>query len=248
MLYSVVFLAAAMNGFLILLFIKYKQGKLIRNPFKTILIKEGSILFYAFFRWKRKKNKPAESFCLHKNSGYFFLFLALLHEQVIEMVIFHIYLHHEDPAFAYIFTALHLYSILYMLGDYNWMRNSPVRLNHNRVEMKIGARRELVFNLEDIATIDKASIQYRKSGEMIHEKQVFHATGFPRILTLIFGMSDPLKYEIVFHEPQQAIGYFGTKKTVTKALLYLDQSDGLVRLLQTQRAGLGNKAGGTSVS
>jgi hypothetical protein len=50
-------------------------------------------------------------------------------------------------------------------------------------------------------------------------------------LTRIFGMSDPLKYEIIFKEPVKAIGYFGLKKKVKKALIYIDQADELIEYI-----------------
>ncbi|MTH55415.1 hypothetical protein GKZ89_18645 [Bacillus mangrovi] len=200
-----------------------------QHPVRTILVKECKILYYAFFRWKWKER--GEQIPLHKNSAYFFLFLALLHEQIIEMIIFHIYLKSEEPSIANIFTALHLYSILYLIGDYNWVRNSPIRVEGERIEMKIGARRELVFCTDDIERIQKTSIRYGKNGGMIHEKHVFHATAFPRVLTHIFGISAEVKYEIIFKEPLFAAGYFGTKKQVKKAFLYLEQSENLAEFL-----------------
>jgi membrane protease YdiL (CAAX protease family) len=200
------------------------------NPFFTIFKKEVKILYYAFFKWK----KPNSRFLLHQNSSYFWLFLALMHEQLIEMVFLHIYMKQEDPALANIVTALHIYSVFYIMGDYNWVRNSPVLVKNNRVHVRIGARRELHFHLKDIAHFRKASIQYNKSGGMIHEKGVFHVTAFPRVLTRIFGMSDELQYEIIFKTPLQSKGYFGQRKEVNKALLYIDQSDELIEFLKNE--------------
>ncbi|MED1865316.1 hypothetical protein P4V41_17760 [Fictibacillus nanhaiensis] len=173
-----------------------------------------------------------DSYSFHKNSSYFFLFLALIHEQIIEMIVFHIYLKKEEPNIALIMLALHIYSVIYMLGDYNLMRNSPIRIIKEKVVMNIGARRSLYFNLSEIDYIKPASIKYNKSGGIINEKEVFHATAFPRILTIIFGISDELKYEIIFKKPVNARGYFGQKQKTNKVLLYMDNSSEFVNEIQ----------------
>ncbi|WP_456274572.1 CPBP family intramembrane glutamic endopeptidase [Bacillus sp. AK031] len=229
---KLVVIAALFEGFMIFLFIRYKQGQIDENPLVTVFQKEWKLLYYAFFKWKQNKTPSTGSFPLQKNTSYFWLFIALLHEQVIEMAAFHIWLRKEDPAFAYAFTGLHLYSIFYLLGDYNWVRNTPVTLADNRLKMKIGARRELNVHLKDIDRMEKAELKYDSKGGIIHPKDVFHVTAFPRIWTRIFGMSDPLQYEIVFKEPVKAKGYFGLKKKVSKALIYIDQADELIESIR----------------
>ncbi|TYS16643.1 hypothetical protein FZC78_11680 [Rossellomorea vietnamensis] len=231
---SIVLLITAAEIFAVVLFVKKRRGDIEGNPFITLIKKEWLLLFYAFFWWRRKgKEKPGvQTFAYHKGSLYFWLFLALLHEQVIEGIVFHIYLKEVDPLRANILLVLHVYSILYMLGDYNLVRNSPIEIIKNKVRMKIGARRELTFHVKDIKVIQPAKVQYHKSGGMVHEKKVFHAGALPRVLTRIFGVTDELKYEIIFKNPIYARGYFGQKKEVTKALIYMDQPEPFVEALE----------------
>jgi hypothetical protein len=102
--------------------------------------------------------------------------------------------------------------------------------------MKIGARRELSFHIRDIKVIQKAKLKHDKNGSIIHEQEVFHVTAFPRILTMLFGISDEIKHEIIFIEPITYKGYFGLKKQVTKVLLYIEESEDLVNMLETKVA------------
>lgn len=230
MMISLILLLTTLEIFIVYLFIRYKQGKIEKNPFITIFLKEWKILFYAFFRWRIKDNN--KEYSLHKNSNYFWLFIALLHEQVIEMIVFHIYLKKVDPSYANIMSALHIYSIIYMIGDYNWVRNTPIRIINNKVEIKIGARRELSFHISDIDSVQKAQLTYTDKGGIIHEKGVFHATSFPRLLTRIFGITDELRHEIIFNKPISYTGYFGLKKQVNKVLVYIQDSDRLAATLE----------------
>ncbi|MFE8700103.1 CPBP family intramembrane glutamic endopeptidase [Cytobacillus sp. FJAT-54145] len=233
---TIITLIVLLEGFIIYLFIKYKQGKIDENPLRSITNKEWKMIYYAFFKWKKRELPDGvDSFSIHKNSNYFWLFIALLHEQVLEAIFFHFWFKQDYPSIAYIMTGLHVYSILYMLGDYNWVRNTPVVVKKNFVTMQVGARRKLSFHIRNIQTIQKATIKYDKSGGIIHERDVFHLTALPRLFTRIFGISDELKYEIIFENPLEATGYFGTKKKVTKAFIYLDEADQFVDLLNDRK-------------
>jgi len=229
---SLIVLLTSLEIFIVYLFVKFKQGKIDNNPIIIILAKEWKILYYAFFCWKREKVNSDILFQLDKNSTYFWLFIALMHEQVIELIVFHIYFKKVDPSYTYIISGLHIYSIFYIMGDYNWVRNTPIRISGNMIEMKIGARRELSFNISDIKSIQKSKLKYDSSGGIIHEKAVFHVTAFPRVLTKLFGITDELKHEIIFNKPIYYKGYFGLKKQVSKALIYIEESNDFVSILE----------------
>ncbi|WNF23548.1 hypothetical protein [Mesobacillus jeotgali] len=226
-----IILVVLLEGFLVHLFLLYRKGKITENPLLLIYKKEMMILFYAFFKWKIP-SRNSETFYYHKKSNYFWLYLALVHEQVIEMIVFHIYLKKEAPEIALVMLLLHIYSVFYIMGDYNLLRNTPILLKKNAVHIQIGARRRLSFSLNEIETIQPAKLKYNNSGGIIHERGVFHATAFPRALTRIFGMSDEAKYEIVFKEPLIARGYFGQEKEVQKVLFYIDQPDEFADLIK----------------
>lgn len=236
LLISIVIIIILFESLLIYLFLMYKKGNIDQNPLLLLIKKEWNILYHALFKWRTKKHMMIQndSYLFHKNSNYFYLFLALIHEQIIEMIVFHIYLKKEEPDIALIMLVLHIYSVIYMLGDYNLLRNTPFRITKDKVVMKIGARRSLYFDLSQIDYIQPASIKYNKSGSIINEKKVFHATAFPRILTIIFGISDELKYEIVFKDPVHARGYFGQKEEINRVHLYFDHAGDFVESLQNR--------------
>ncbi|WLR54452.1 hypothetical protein LC048_18755 [Mesobacillus subterraneus] len=173
-----VILVVLLEGFLVHLFLLYRKGKITENPLLLIYKKELKILFYAFFKWKIPSRNP-ETFYYHKNSSYFWLYLALIHEQVIEMIVFHIYLRKEEPEIALAMLLLHIYSVFYIMGDYNLLRNTPIIVKKDAIHIKIGVRRELNFSFGDIDKIQPAKLKYNNSGGIIHEKGVFHATAFP---------------------------------------------------------------------
>ncbi|MGM0845662.1 MAG: hypothetical protein ACQEUT_11845 [Bacillota bacterium] len=233
---SIAILITLVEVLAVVLFIKYRRGDIEENPFILLFKKEWLLLYYAIFRWKQNEREVpgVQRFHYHKGSLYFWLYIALLHQQVIEGAVFHIYLKDVDPLRANILLILHVYSFLYILGDYNYVRNSPIEIFKDKVRMRIGARRELTFHVRDIDMIQPAKTSYYKSGGMIHQKNVFHAGALPRVLTRIFGVTDELKYEIIFKRPLYAKGYFGQKKEVTKALIYMDTPEAFIEALESE--------------
>lgn len=222
------------EGFMVYLLFKYKQGKIEKNPLLMLPKKESKFIYYAFFKWKLKNQASNErtTFSLNMNTNYFWFYIALLHEQIIEMVIFHFYFKSVEPSLAYIISALHIYSILYIIGDYNWVRNTPICVKERDIHIKVGGRREIFFTVDDIQLIQPAKLKINNHGGIIHEKDVFHATAFPRALTRTFGISDELKHEIIFNKPIYYTSYFGVKKQANTVFSYIEDSGQLVNLLE----------------
>lgn len=203
------------------------------NKLNSSIKRESLILKYAFFHWKlSKQSHSGTAFTYHKKTAYFWFFLVLLHEQFIEGIFFHFWLKKEDPTVALIVTAVHVYSVLYILGDYNLLRNSPIQVIKNRVVMSMGARRSLEFQVSDIESINPVIVRMDHTGATIQEKNVFHATAFPRVFTKIFGIGDDAKYEIVFKNELVSKGYFGKMKPIKKVFLSIDEPEELVQLLR----------------
>ena len=47
------------------------------------------VFYYAFFKWGAvKENRNQITFTYHKKSQYLFIFLALIHEQILECIAF----------------------------------------------------------------------------------------------------------------------------------------------------------------
>ncbi|KIL51330.1 hypothetical protein KP77_08420 [Jeotgalibacillus alimentarius] len=231
---SLIIFAVLLEAALVVWVVLHRQGKLRGNPLITLFKKEWLILFYAFFKWNKPKYR-ANEFTYHKQSAYFWFFLALVHEQLLEMFIFHYYLKILYPETVWIMTGLHIYSVFYLMGDYNVLRHRPVTVKNGNVHMRIGLRRELSFGVHQVASFEPTGIQYNKQGGIIHPSNVFHATAFPRVLTRVFGAGDDPSYAVKFKTPLVATGYFGRKFEVSEAWLYLDEPERFIETVQREQ-------------
>ncbi|PWV98434.1 hypothetical protein DFQ01_11869 [Paenibacillus cellulosilyticus] len=188
------------------------------------------VFYHVFFRWGRpKENREEHVFTYHRRSMYVFLFLAILHEQVLEMVAFHYLFVQKLPATILTCThVIHLYTILYMIGDYNLVRRGRVRLEDRQITINVGLRQSIQFNLDQIRDI-------RLVGG-VHKFETSSSTmrvaATPRWFRSMIGVEDTITCEIVLDQPVDRIGLLGTKKRVSHIQLSLDDPSSFAQAVQ----------------
>ncbi len=229
------FLAAMLLGKIPVLYQHYKTQKeinyffpaAIRTALKTtfgqkkvidILVYDFTIFYYGFFAWKKKwvDSAHACSFTIHRNSGYFGLFIMLVHAMVIEVIGVHFLIaHFWSPTAAWIFTALDVYALLLIIADYQAVRLSPIVIKDGALFAQVGIRREIVVDLKKIKSI-QPTITGKK--ERAREKDSFAIT-LPNLFE-----EDP-QFEIVLTEPALAYLPFGFKREMTKLYVTVDDKE-----------------------
>ncbi|WP_449539252.1 hypothetical protein [Ferdinandcohnia sp. Marseille-Q9671] len=183
-----------------------------------ILVFDFSIFYYAFFVWKKKweRENDENTFTIHKNSGYFGLFIMLVHAMVIEVIGVHFLIaHFWSPVAAWIFTIFDVYALLWIIADYHAIRLSPIVLSNNKLFAQVGIRREIQVDLENIKSITPTQTD-KKVRNM--EKESFAIT-LPD-----FFEEDP-QFEIELKQPTIATLPFGKKKKITKLYVTVDNKD-----------------------
>ncbi|MEH7222727.1 hypothetical protein V7112_02845 [Bacillus sp. JJ1566] len=191
----------------------FGQKKLI-----DILVYDFSIFYYGFFAWKKKwvDRTHTRSFTIHINSGYFGLFIMLVHAMVIEVIGVHFLIaHFWSPTAAWIFTALDLYALLWIIADYHAVRLSPIVIKDDKLFAQVGIRREIEVDLKTIKSI-QPTITGKK--ERARENHSFAIT-LPNLFE-----EDP-QFEIELTEPVLASLPFGMKKEMTKLYVTVDDKE-----------------------
>lgn len=186
------------------------------------LVYDFSIFYYGFFSWKKKwkDRTDTQTFTIHTNSGYFGLFIMLVHVMVIEVIGVHFLIaHFWSPTAAWIFTALDLYALLWIIADYQAVRLSPLVIKDGTLFAQVGIKREIVVDLTSIKSI-KPTITGKKERE--REKDSFAVT-LPN-----FFDEDP-QFEIELTEPALAYLPFGFKKEMTKLYITVDDKEAFLQ-------------------
>ncbi|WCN39625.1 hypothetical protein [Aneurinibacillus uraniidurans] len=182
---------------------------------------EVQMWYYALFAWRERKETRGENqtFSFHKNSVYWGLFLMFLHEQILEGAGLHFVLHRTSPFWAWIVTALHVYTVIWLIGDYKAIRHSRFCLIDEKLELRVGFRKSVTVELSNIAYIGSVKTSLE---QMSIETDAFHAEACPR-LAPDMGLADEPQFEIELHEPVLSGGLFGRKQLIRKLYIRVDE-------------------------
>ncbi|WP_010283586.1 hypothetical protein [Bacillus timonensis] len=183
-----------------------------------ILVYDFTIFYYGFFAWKKKwvDREHTRAFSIHKNSGYFGLFLMLVHAMVIEVIGVHFLIaHFWSPTAAWFFTALDLYALLWIIADYHAIRLSPIVVKDDKLFAQVGIRREIVVDLNTIKSLQPTTTDKKERSK---EKHSF-------AITLPDFFEENPQYEIELNEPTLAYFPFGIKKEMTKLYITVDDKE-----------------------
>lgn len=177
-------------------------------------------VFWALIPWvaRRNDNTDEQTFTFHKKSNYLFILLVVLHEQILEAIAFHFLLHDILPARnVLVLQIIHVYGILYMIGDYNLLRRSRVKINDKKVIIDVALRRCIEFNISNIQEVVVSNNEKVKRAS-----NRFLVTASPQLLKALIGLEDKINCQIVLKKPVQATGFLGLSRKVQYIDLAID--------------------------
>lgn len=176
-----------------------------RGVFANVFATEISVFHYALLGWdNRTESSESESFTYHKESGYYAFFGVILFALVVETAIFHLLLIQWSAVAAWILTGLSIYSLFFVLGDFNAIKKRPMYLTENGLMVRVGLRWRVFIPFEEIASVELR----------IPDKEQEEFANF-----IVAGEANTvieLKSEVT------AKGLYGMKKTFTTLALNMD--------------------------
>ncbi len=168
---------------------------------------ELGILRYALFSWR---DEPEErGFTVHQRSGWGSIVACFITLLVFESIGMHLLVLHWSTKAAWIVTALDIYGMLWLAGDYHALRLRPSFSRDGILHVRYGMRWSLDTPLANIASIDepRGENDWKRKG------------------VLKMAMLDAPTVMVRLHEPVIAAGLAGIRKTVdTIAILPDDLS------------------------
>jgi hypothetical protein len=127
-----------------------------------ILAYEVAVLWYALFAWRARPHlgDARAAFTHHRRLGYGAVAAGLMMVVAVEVVPVHLLLALWSPAAAWGLTALSVYSLLWLLGDYRAMVLRPTLLRRKGegdvLEVRVGVRWNLSVPLSDVRSLRRA--------------------------------------------------------------------------------------------
>jgi hypothetical protein len=192
--------------------------------FKLITL-ELTLMFLAFFGWFmtfRTADPQAKVFSYHRKSLYTVVFLVFLVLMIVETVGFHLLIQHWSPLLAWILTGSSIYTIFWLIGDFNATRLHPIVLANATLHLRSGLRWSAALPLADIVEVQKPKQRDAKSPGYLSLARA----GQPQLVLLL-------------RRPARVEGLFGRVKQVSRIGLFLDEVGAFREELARQRAALG---------
>jgi hypothetical protein len=173
---------------------------------------EAEVVWLALSGWFRRPRLPdaTAAFTHHVESGWMYLAGVLLALSIVEGAGLHLILEATGhPTIAWIVTAVHLYAIVWLLGDAHGLRLHPTRVDDAHLHLRLGLRWRA-----DIHRLRILRVQ-RFSGDPDDRHLSLVVAGDPNVLVQLDG-------------PVEVRGLFGLRRRADTLLLQVDDPGGFV--------------------
>lgn len=181
---------------------------------------ETATLYYAVASWRAKPDCPkgARAFTCHRKSGYGAMVGGLMLALPVEVLGMHLLISRFSPVAASIVTALSIYSVLLLVGDWRATMLRPVLVSSDWLTVRFGVRYTIRIPLNAVAGLSHAAPNLPKEETM----------------NLAVMGSDPLW--ITLSRPIETATLSGAMRSVSAIGLSADDPAGLINAIDTTRA------------
>jgi hypothetical protein len=174
---------------------------------------EIAVIVYAFVGWR----KPApRGFTIHQRSGWGTIVGVFVFLIAIESVCAHLVVQIWSVKAAWIVTALDVYGVFWLLGDYQALRLRPTRIEGDTLQLSYGLRWRAAIPLNAIASVETVR------GE----------SDWKRKDVLKMAMLDDPRLIVRFKTPQTAHGLAGLTRTIEAVAILADDDDGFAAAMR----------------
>ncbi|MBA2176775.1 hypothetical protein H0266_17940 [Halobacillus locisalis] len=186
----------------------------------SVIATDAAAIRYVCFPHLDRAQTGENAFSYHKKTEYVGVFLMLVHAMVIEIIAVHAALAQYSHTVAWVATILDVYALLFLIGDYQAIRKSPIIVDRKSLHIQKGLRFHLTLPLESILSVEKGV-------EGVRDKQSL-SLGLAG-----FEPSTP-DYKLTLKTAQTAYLIFGLKRSVKTIYIKVDDPESFLDTLQAQ--------------
>jgi len=121
------------------------------------VVSEVQVLRYAVAGWFEEREKDPRAVTVHERSGYGSIVACIAVLIAAESIGAHFLLQLWSVKAAWIMTALDLYALLWVFGDYHALRLRPTLIGPEAIELRYGLRWSATIARENIAALRSQS-------------------------------------------------------------------------------------------
>lgn len=128
--------------------------------FVRILATELSIIHYGLFAWRKRPlyTTNDDIFTYDQKSGLGLIVGVFVVLIAIETPVLHYFISLKFPPLAWVVTALGLYGVVFILGDFNACRWRPIRVRGGNFELNTGLRWRCSIPLSEIDGVEATTL------------------------------------------------------------------------------------------
>ncbi len=171
------------------------------------VITEISVFYYGFICWKKRPLQSNE-FTYHKNSGTLSLLVAIIMIIAIESVSVHVLIAKWNDTFAWIFTALSIYSGIQLFGFLKSILYLPIYIEDDTLFLRYGIMSESEIPIQLIESVE------------ITSKEIEPNSDIRRFSFL--GSLEPHNLIIRLKEENRLTGLYGFQRKYRNIALHVD--------------------------
>lgn len=125
---------------------------------------EVATFWYAIFGWR--KEEPRDGFTFHRRSDWPSILACIVVLLVAESIGLHLFVMRMSTTVAWIVTAVDLYGIIWLLGDYQALRLRRTTIDSDTLMLRYGIRWNVAIERANIASIEtvKSEFQWKRRG------------------------------------------------------------------------------------
>lgn len=162
----------------------------------------------AFAGWRARPVSSPQTFTYHRRAAYGAIMGALLLVLAAETVGLHLLLQRWSPAAAWVLTGLSIYSAFWLLGLYQAVRLRPIRIEEDRLLIRIGLKWRVEVPFEDVA-----AIEILRGGTVLPKRKDL-------LRAVVLGDA---RYLVTLKRPATAEGPYGIRRRVEQIAFTVDE-------------------------
>jgi membrane protein YdbS with pleckstrin-like domain len=169
---------------------------------------EIALCHHAFAGWRARPLTGPETFTYHRRVSYGAMMAALMLVMIPETLGLHFLVQRWSPAAAWVLTVLSIYSVLWLLGLYQAVRLRPIRVEEDRLLIRIGLKWRVEVPFEDIA-----AVEVLRGGTVLPKRKDL-------LRAVVLGDA---RYLLTLARPAVAEGPYGIRRRVEKIAFAVDE-------------------------
>lgn len=200
--------------------VKKTCAELFPKTVSLLVATEIAVIYYGFFRWKKRKQLTNE-FTHHKSTGSFAVLVAMIMAVLVETAVLHILLINWNATVTWILSALSLYTAFQVFGIARSLSQRPFAALNDAFVLRYGIMAETELAYSQIASIERTSRDLNKDeGEKpfsplgdLEGHNVIVTLKAPLIIRGLYGMKkEAIALALHLDDPQSFIERFHSKQ------------------------------------